>query len=145
MKKADAVPGHSRGFTMVEIVLVVVILGTLLAMAVPRLAGRSGKAREEVAKADIQVNLPAALKLYELDNGVFPTSEQGLEALIKQPAAGPAPVNWNGPYLDKTPLDPWKRPYLYESPGKHRPHDYDLASLGGNSNPKETKDDITNW
>jgi general secretion pathway protein G len=136
---------NQAGFSLIEILLVVIIIGTLAAMVVPRLAGRSDQARIATAKADIEVNIPTALKLYELDNGYFPTTAQGLAALLKKPTASPVPQNWNGPYLEKTPVDPWGRPYQYESPGQHRPHDYDLHSLGKNSKPEAKDDDVVNW
>ncbi len=129
----------SKGFTLIELMLVVIIIGALVAMVFPRLAGRGEQARRAAAKADIQVNIATALKLYELDNGVFPTTDEGLEALLKKPSGAP---NWNGPYLEKEPLDPWGRKYRYVSPGRHKP-DYDLYSLGRDG--KESEDDITNW
>ncbi len=134
-----------RGFTLIEILLVVIIIGTLAAMMVPRFAGRSDQARKAAAKADIEVNIATALKLYELDNGFFPSTEQGLNGLIEKPAVAPVPENWNGPYLEKKPIDPWGRPYQYESPGVHRTHDYDLFSRGKNSKEDKTDDDIVNW
>jgi len=134
-----------RGFSLIEILLVVIIIGTLSAMVIPRLMGRSGQARTAAAKADVEVNMATALKLYELDNGFFPTTEQGLMALITQPSTPPIPQNWNGPYLEKKPVDPWGRPYLYESPGVQRPHDYDLYSLGKDVKPEAGEDDIVNW
>lgn len=134
-----------KGFSLVEVILVVIIIATLSAMVVPRLTGRSDQARKATAKADIEVNIPTALKLYELDNGFFPTSTQGLNALIQKPATPPLPENWNGPYLEKKPVDPWGNPYQYASPGTHRAHDYDLYSTGKNSKPENTDDDIVNW
>lgn len=145
MMKSSFLLNSRAGFSLIEILLVVVIIGTLTAMMVPRLIGRSDQARKVAAKADVDVNIPTALKLYELDNGFFPTSEQGLTALNKKPTTNPIPENWNGPYLEKEPLDPWGRPYQFQSPGTHRPHDYDLFSLGKNPKPEETKDDIVNW
>jgi len=135
----------ARGFTIIEILLVVIIIGTLAAMMVPRFAGRSDQARKAAAKADIEVNIATALKLYELDNGFFPTTEQGLEALMTQPSVSPTPENWNGPYLEKKTIDPWGHPYQYESPGTHRPHDYDLYSKGKDSKDDKPDDDIANW
>lgn len=134
-----------RGFSLIEILLVVIIMGTLSAMVVPRLMGRSEQARKAAAHADININLPTALKLYELDNGFFPSTEQGLDALMTKPASAPIPQNWNGPYIEKVPLDPWGRPYQFSSPGTHRPHDYDLHSLGKNPAEDKTDDDIVNW
>jgi general secretion pathway protein G len=133
------------GFSLIEIILVVVIIATLSAMVVPRLTGRSEQARLAAARADVEVNIPTALKLYELDNGYLPTTAQGLNALLQKPTTAPIPENWNGPYLEKFPVDPWGRPYQYQSPGTNRPHDYDLFSLGKDANPDSTKDDVVNW
>ena len=131
-----------QGFTLVEIMLVVIIIGALSAMIIPRLTGRSDQAKASVAKSDIDAHLSTALKLYELDNGSFPTTNQGLMALRVQPSSSPIPANWNGPYIEKDPLDPWGRPYVYASPGDHRP-DYDLYSKGKNESSED--DDIVNW
>lgn len=133
---------RSSGFTLIEIMLVVVIIAALAAMIVPRLTGRSEKAKIAVAKADIEANLATALKLYELDNGMFPTTSQGLGALMDKPGTSPTPTNWNGPYIEKEPLDPWGRKYIYVSPGSNRP-DYDLSSKG--KDDKKEDDDILNW
>ncbi|VAX35346.1 General secretion pathway protein G [hydrothermal vent metagenome] len=130
------------GFTLIEIMLVVIIIAALSAMVVPRLVGRSDKAKVSVARSDIEAHLATALKLYELDNGNFPTSNQGLKALRTKPTNSPIPKNWNGPYIEKAPIDPWGNPYSYSSPGKHRP-DYDLSSMG--KDDSLTDDDITNW
>ena len=142
--KNEFYKGSARGFSLIEIILVVIIIATLSAMVVPRLAGRSDQARQTAAKADIEVNIPTALKLYELDNGFLPSTEQGLGALLQKPTTTPIPENWNGPYLEKMPVDPWGRPYQYQSPGTNRPHDYDLSSLGKDTKGG-TKDDIVNW
>jgi len=127
------------GFTLVEIMLVVIIIGALAAMIIPRLAGRGEEAKVKVAKSDIDANLATALRLYELDNGSYPTTAQGLEALSVKPSTNPLPENWNGPYIEKAPLDPWGHPYIYESPGVHRA-DYDLSSKG-----KDGSSEISNW
>jgi len=132
-----------RGFTLIELMLVVVILSALVAMVAPRLAGRSEEARRGVAEADIKGNLVLALKLYEVDNGRYPTTEQGLAALVEKPTSPPMPKNWKGPYLEQEPLDPWKRLYRYRYPGSHPPRDYDLYSLGADG--EESDDDINNW
>ncbi len=129
-----------RGFTLIELMLVVIILGVLVSMVVPRMAGRSEQARIEVAKADIGMNIPMALKLYEIDNGAFPTTEEGLAALQSPP---PSAKNWKGPYVEKKPLDPWGNAYQYKSPGTHRAYDYDLYSYGKDG--AESSDDVVNW
>ena len=130
------------GFTLVEIMLVVIIIGALAAMIIPRLSGRGEEAKVKVARADIDANLATALRLYELDNGSFPTTEQGLAALRIKPNTNPLPENWNGPYIERAPLDPWGRPYIYSSPGEHR-SDYDLSSKGKDAS--SDKDEISNW
>lgn len=130
------------GFTLVEIMLVVIIIAALSAMVVPRLVGRSEQAKVSVARSDIEAHLATALKLYELDNGTFPTTSQGLAALRAKPTVSPIPQNYNGPYVEKEPVDPWGNPYVYVSPGKNRP-DYDLSSKG--KDPENPADDITNW
>lgn len=133
---------NKSGFTLIEILLVVMIIGALAVMVVPRLAGRGERALVTVAQVDISANIASALKLYELDNGSFPTTAQGLEALLIKPTAPPAPRNWNGPYLEKKPIDPWGEPYQYTSPGIHGTS-YDLYSYG----PDKTNPDawISNW
>ena len=133
---------NKKGFTLVEIMMVVIIIAALSAMVVPRLVGRSEQARVSVARSDIEAHLATALKLYELDNGTFPTTKQGLFALRKKPTIAPEPKNWNGPYIEKDPIDPWGAPYLYISPGKNR-IDYDLYSKG--KDPNAPEDDIKNW
>ena len=131
-----------KGFTLVEIMLVVIIIGALAMMVVPRLSGRSEQAKVAVAHADVEATLATALKLYELDNGNFPTTSQGLDALMKKPDSSPVPKNWNGPYVEKRPMDPWGNAYEYRSPGEHR-SDYDLYSKG--KDEAGSDDDITNW
>jgi general secretion pathway protein G len=133
---------NDRGFTLVEIMLVVIIIAALSAMVVPRLVGRTEQAKVSVARSDIEAHLSTALKLYELDNGNFPTTAQGLQALRVAPSGTPAARNWNGPYIEKEPVDPWGNLYVYLSPGKQRT-DYDLSSMG--KDPDSPEDDITNW
>lgn len=134
-----------KGFTLVEIMLVVIILGVLAAMVVPNLAGRGEQARQAAAAADIESNLSTALDLYEFDNGRYPTTEQGLAALLTAPTSSPVPTNWNGPYLKKRkiPKDPWGNDYQYVCPGIKNVDSYDLFSFG--SDGTESKDDVTNW
>jgi len=120
--------------------LVVIIIGALAAMVLPRLAGRSEQARVQAAKTDISSNIATALKLYELDTGSYPSTTEGLNVLLSKPGSS---KNWNGPYLEKKPEDPWGKEYQYQSPGTHRPHDYDLYSLGKDG--QVGNDDITNW
>jgi general secretion pathway protein G len=128
------------GFTLIELMLVVIIIGALVAMVFPRLVGRGEQAKVASTKADIQANIATALKLYELDNGSFPSSEEGLGALLNKAASA---ANWNGPYLEKKPVDSWGREYKYKCPGEHRQADYDLYSLGKDG--VESADDIKNW
>jgi general secretion pathway protein G len=129
------------GFTLIELMLVVIIIGALVAMVLPRLSGRTEQARVQAGQADIRSNIATALKLYELDNGSFPSTSDGLNALFTK--TGDA-RNWNGPYLEKKPVDPWGREYKYESPGGHRTQDYDLYSVGKDGQ-SGTADDITKW
>lgn len=129
-----------NAFTLIELMLVVIIIGALVAMVMPRFTGRGEQARIAAAEADIRANIATALKLYELDNGNFPGTEEGLNALLNKPGSA---TNWNGPYLEKKPIDPWGREYKYKSPGEHRP-DYDLYSLGKDGQ-EGTADDVKNW
>jgi general secretion pathway protein G len=114
-------------------------------MVVPNLAGRGEQARRSAASADIESNLATSLDLYEFDNGRYPTTEQGLAALLVIPTSSPLPPNWNGPYLKKrkTPKDPWGKEYYYVCPGVKNPDAYDLSSFG--SDGLESNDDVTNW
>jgi general secretion pathway protein G len=120
----------SGGFTLIELMVVIVILGILAGLVLPRFMGRTEEAKRTKARLQIE-NLEAALKLYKLDNGGYPTTEQGLESLVQKPSTGSIPKNWReGGYLEKAkvPEDPWGRPYVYLSPGiKNK--DFDLKSL----------------
>ena len=134
---------NQRGFTLVELMLVVVIISILVAMVVPRLMGRSEEAREAAAHADIESNLASALDLYEMDSGTYPTTEGGLQALLVKPSEPKIGKRWKGPYLKKKPIDPWGNPYVYQFPGAHG-SGYDLYSMGKDGN-EGGDDDITNW
>lgn len=125
-----------KGFTLVELMLVVIIIGVLVAMVAPRLAGRSEQAKIAAARADINANLASALDLYEIDNGSYP---EKLDDLMVKPASA---ANWKGPYLKKKPLDPWGNPYVYKYPGTHG--DYDLMSYG-KTGMEGGSDAVTNW
>ncbi len=133
-----------KGFTLVELMIVVIIIAGLASMVVPRLLGRTEQANKAIAKADINSNISMALKLYYLDNGRFPTTDQGLAALGAAPTSSPAPVNWTGPYLETIPEDPWGNPYKYKCPGDINKTTYDLYSTGGDG-IENTDDDIANW
>ena len=135
---------NQSAFTLVELMIVVIIITALAAMVVPRLNGRSEDARIAVAEADINSNIAMALKLYETDNGTYPTTEQGLTALMVRPVSDPVPSNWKGPYLERKFLDPWKRLYQYKSPGAHNSSGYDLYSLGKDG-VEGMADDVKNW
>jgi len=126
---------HARaGFTLIELMVVITILALLVALVAPKLVGRTDEARVTAAKAQMK-NIESALELYKLDNGVYPTTEQGLEALVIEPTTTPQPINWKkGGYMPKVPLDPWKRPYIYLSPGIRSP-EYDLMTYGADGEP----------
>lgn len=131
------------GFTLIELMVVLVIIGVLAALIVPNVLDRADDARATAARTDV-TNLMQALKLYRLDNRSYPSAEQGLQALVARPSAGPAPINWK-PYLEKLPNDPWGRPYQYLSPGIRG--EIDVMSFGGDGAPGgEGKDaDIGSW
>lgn len=120
-----------------------VIIFILSAMVAPKFVGRSKEVKITAAKADIDSNIALALDMYELDNGTYPTAEQGLAALLRKPTMTPTPSNWKGPYIKKTPKDPWGNEYVYASPGLHNKDDYDLFSYGPDG--IESQDDIVNW
>ena len=129
---------RSAGFTLVEIMVVVVILGVLAVLIVPRVVGRTEEARAAAAKHDIAA-IMQSLKLFRLDNGRYPTNEQGLQALVTKPQSGPAPANWRA-FLDKLPKDPWGNSYQYLNPGVHG--EIDVFSFGADGQPGGTGADL---
>ena len=139
-------PLHRRiqaGFTLIELMVVLVIIGVLAALIVPNVLDRADDARATAAKTDVN-NLVQALKLYRLDNQRYPTAEQGLQALIVKPTTAPVPGNWK-PYLEKLPNDPWGRPYQYLNPGIKG--EIDVMSFGadGQSGGEGKDADIGSW
>ncbi len=136
---------NSRGFTLIEIMIVIVIIGILGAFIVPKIMGRPDEARIIAAKQDIAA-ISQALKLYRLDNMRYPSTEQGLQALVMRPTIAPAPANWKGNgYLERLPNDPWKNSYQYLQPGVRG--EFDVLSFGadGESGGEGNNADIGSW
>ena len=136
-----------QGFTLIELMVVIVILGILAGLIIPRIMGRPEEARRMKARVQIE-SIETSLKLYKLDNGTYPTTEQGLQALVEPPEIGQLAKNWKeGGYLEKgkVPKDPWGYDYVYLSPGAHG--DYDLMSYGADGEPggEGDNEDISNW
>jgi general secretion pathway protein G len=135
--------GNQRGFTLIELMIVIVIIGILATLLMPRIMERPEEARRIKAKTDVKA-IESALKLYKIDNGTYPTTEQGLEALLKKPETQPVPKKWReGGYLDGTavPKDPWNNPFFYTSPVKAkegRDYDYEIISYGHDGEPGGT-------
>lgn len=135
----------AAGFTLIEVLVVIVILGILAAVVVPRIMDQPDRARETAARQGVEA-LKTALEMYRLDNFTYPSTDQGLEALVERPTGLPAAPNWKaGGYLDELPKDPWGRPYQYLYPGLHA--DYDVYSLGadGAAGGEGINADIGNW
>ncbi|WP_448676319.1 type II secretion system major pseudopilin GspG [Delftia acidovorans] len=132
-----------RGFTLIELMVVLVIIGVLAALIVPNVLDRADDARVTAARTDI-TNISQALKLYRLDNQRYPTAEQGLQALIVRPTSGPLPNNWK-PYLEKLPNDPWGRPYQYLNPGIKGPIDIMSFGADGQAGGEGKDADIGSW
>lgn len=133
---------HHRGFTLLELLVVMVIIGLLAGYVAPRYFSQIGKSEVKAARAQIDA-FEKAIETYRLDTGRYPTTEQGLDALVKQPAGE---TKWQGPYLKKAlPLDPWSQAYFYKYPGEHV--DYDIFSYGRDGKPGGNAEDadITNW
>ena len=135
------VAARNQGFTLIEVMIVVVILGILASIVVPRVMDRPEQARQVKARQDIRT-LETALNLYKLDNFRYPTTDQGLQALVEKPTTEPEPKNWkSGGYMDRLPRDPWGNPYQYLAPGEHG--DFDLFSLGPDEQSDE--DNVNSW
>jgi len=137
----------TRGFTLIELMVVIVILGILAGLIVPRIMGRPEEAKQIKAKMQIE-SLETALKLYKLDNGMYPSTEQGLQALVELPETGDLPKKWRqGGYLEKgkVPKDPWGNEFIYLSSGVHG--DYDILSYGADGVPggEDKNMDINSW
>ena len=138
---------RGAGFTLIEVLVVIVVLGMLAAIVAPNVFRHVGASREATARSQIEL-LGSALDTYRLDNDVYPTTEQGLVALRTTPRADPRPRNWRGPYLRKdVPMDPGGRPYVYRSPGTVNPGGYDLLTYGrdGKEGGTDEDADITSW
>jgi general secretion pathway protein G len=136
---------NRAGFTLIEIMVVIVILGLLAALVVPKLIGRTEEAKKTQTRVQIK-SLQQALELFKLDNGFYPSTDQGLDALVRMPEGGRIPKNYRkGGYIDRTPKDPWGNPYVYVSPGQRG--DYDISSYGADGvQGGEGEDaDINSW
>lgn len=142
-KRVQKQQSAQAGFTLIEVMVVVIILGILAAIVVPRVMDRPDTARITKAKQDIRA-LESALNLYKLDNFVYPTTDQGLQALVTKPDGSPEPRNWK-PYMDRMPKDPWGNDYQYLSPGTQG--DVDVFSLGADGQPggEGVNADVGNW
>ena len=134
--------GHA-GFTLMEIMLVVVIIGILAAAVLPKLTKQLPFVQNRTARSDL-ATIENVLDTYYIQNGDYPTTDQGLKALVEKPTSPPSPKNWNGPYVKKLPKDPWGNEYKYKCPGEHNPDDYDLWSTG-KSGQDGADDNVTNW
>jgi general secretion pathway protein G len=132
-----------RGFSLIEIMVVVVILGILAALVVPKIINRPDEARIVKAKQDV-LAIQNALELYKLDNGFYPSTDQGLMALVEKPTSSPVPLDWKS-YLKSVPKDPWNRDYIYLNPGQHGDIDVYTEGPKGDSSDNDPKAQIGNW
>lgn len=138
-------PRAQRGFTLIEMMVVIVIMGVLAALIVPKVMNRPDEARIVAAKQDIAA-LSQALKLYRLDNRRYPSTEQGLQALVQKPTIAPIPDNWKtGGYLERLPKDPWGAPYQYLAPGVHGEIDVFSFGADGQAGGEGNDADVGNW
>jgi len=136
---------QQRGFTLIEMMVVIAIIGILAALIVPKIMSRPDEARRVAAKQDI-ATVMQALKLYRLDNGSYPSQDQGLRALVEKPAADPQPTNWkDGGYLEHLPNDPWSHPYQYLNPGVHGEIDVFSYGADGKAGGEGNNADIGSW
>jgi len=138
---------NEKGFTLIEVMVVVVIMGILAAIVVPKIMSRPDQAKIVKAKQDI-LSIQSALDLYKLDNGIYPTTDQGLKALVQKPSSPPVPSNWKtGGYLKQLPTDPWGHPYHYLNPGVHNTDGVDIWTYGANNQQGGTGINATigNW
>lgn len=137
--------GRQSGFSLIEIMVVVIIIGLLASIVAPQVLNRADEARVQKVKSDFK-SIQTGLKMYRIDNYSYPTSEQGLQALVERPTMAPQPRNWDeSGYLEQLPRDPWGNPYLYLSPGES--HDYNIYTLGadGVSGGEDQNADISVW
>ena len=132
-RRRSSIPAHERGLTLVEMIVVLAIIALIAALIVPTVIGRPDQARASITQTD-EHTIAGALKMYRLDNGDYPSTAQGLQALVSKPAGEPAAANWQHPYLDTMPQDQWGRAYMYRSPGD-KGAGFDLLSYGKDGKP----------
>jgi general secretion pathway protein G len=138
---------RTNGFTLIEILVVTVILGLLVALVVPKILGRTDDARRTAVKVQMR-NIEQALQLFKLDTGMYPSTEQGLEALVRKPTVGAIPQRWReGGYLPKVPMDTWGHTFQYRSPGAEGKREYELVSMGADGKPggQGNDADLESW
>lgn len=139
--------GRRGGFTLIEILVVIAVIAMLAALVAPNVFQHVGTAKDATARSQIEL-LGSTLDMYRLDNGRYPTTEQGLDALQVEPTIQPLPTNWRGPYLRRAvPMDPWGVPFIYICPGEVNPRSYDLLSLGADGEPggEGENADVVSW